>query len=169
MDTSAIAKPAPVHRQAWVAFGLALAALALAWYGSLHAEKHIAGSPLREARGPANVIAEPGSSVERGLDRAERSLFGGLLDQKMLSWTDRSNRARYTFQLIAFVLPFVLGLAAANLGGAAMTAIEHAGASRTGHFQSVFAILMGGFAAVISGCMIVNVFLWPLAPSLYTS
>jgi hypothetical protein len=169
MDTSSIAKPASVHRQAWLAFGLALAALALAWYGSLYAEKHIAGSPLREARGPANVLAEPGWSVDRGLDRAEQSLFGGVLDQKVLSWTERSNRARYSFQLIAFVLPFVLGLVAANLGGGAMSAIEHAGASRTGHFQAVFAILMGGFACVIAGCMIVSVFLWPLAPSLYTS
>ena len=32
----------------------------LAFYGSLHAEKHIAGSPLREARGSAGLPAEPG-------------------------------------------------------------------------------------------------------------
>lgn len=161
-------KRAPVHRLAWAGFGVALVALVLAWYGSLHAEKHIPGSPLREARGPANVLAEPGPWYERLWDRAEVSVFGGRFDKKVLALTERSKVARYSVEVVAFVLPFVLGLAAALMGGSAMTAVEKSHGKYSGNFQSVFAIMIGGFAAVIAGCMIVSVYLWPHVPSLYT-
>jgi hypothetical protein len=159
---------APVHRLAWGGFGLAIVALLLAWYGSLHAEKDIAGSPLREARGASNVIAEPGPWYERLFDRTEVSIFGERFDRKVLGLTERSKSARYLVQFIAFGLPFVLGLAAAIRGGNAMTEIERAGGTRSGHFQAVFAIMIGGFAAVIAGCMIVSVYIWPQLPSIYT-
>ena len=160
---------APVHRLAVIGFVLAVLALLLAWYGSLHAEKHIAGSPLREARQSANVIGEPGPWYERLVDRTEVSIFGGRLDSKVLEATELSPAIRHTMQFVAYVLPFVLGLVAALMGGGAMSAIERSAATRSGHFQAVFAIMIGGFAAVIAGCMLVSVFLWRHVPSLYTS
>ena len=162
-------KRAPVHPFARAGFILAVLALLLAWYGSLHAEKHIAGSPLREARQSANVIAEPGPWYERLVERAELSLFGDHVDRKILEATEQSATVRHSVQFIAYVLPFMLGLAAAWLGGGAMSAIERSSSPRTGHFQSVFAIMIGGFAAVIAGCMIVSVFLWPHIPAAYTT
>jgi len=157
-----------MHGLAKLSFALAVIALLLAWYGSLHAEKHIAGSPLREARGSANVIAESQSWYERLEDRVEVNLFGARFDQKTLDLTQRSSLARFTLQVIAYVLPIALGLAAAFMGGNALTAIEHSGGTRSGNFQSVFAILIGGFAAVIAGCMLVSVYLWPHLSSIYT-
>ena len=162
-----ITRRAPVLRQATLSFILAVAALLLAWYGSLHAEKHLAGSPLRDARGSANVVAEPGNWYERVWDRAEAKLFGGQIDRRMLELTQRSARARFAVQIVAFVLPLILGLAAALLGGNALTAIEKWGGTRSGNFQATFAIMIGGFAAVIAACMVVSIYLWPHLPSLY--
>jgi hypothetical protein len=164
-----VSRPAPVHRLAWTAFVLASVALVLAWYGSLHAEKHLAGSPLRAARGPANVIGEPGPWYERVVDRTEASIFGERFDQAVLAATERSRSARVAVHAVAFVLPFVLGLAAAWMGGNAMTAIERAGGTRSGNFQAVFAVMIGGFAAVIAGCMLFSVHVWPVVPAAYTS
>src|SRR5262245_8207050 len=161
-------KRGPVHRLAWTGFGVAILALLLAWYGSLHAEKHISGSPLREARGAANVIAEPGPWYERLWDRAEVTIFGERFDQKVLALTERSKIARYSLQIVAYVLPFALGLAAALVGGTAMTVIEKSHGQYSGNFQWVFGILIGGFTAVIAGCMIAIFYLWPHMPSLYT-
>src|SRR5262245_51710267 len=48
MAAAATAK-VPYHRLAVVAFVTSIVALVLAFYGSLYAEKHIAGSPLRQA------------------------------------------------------------------------------------------------------------------------
>jgi hypothetical protein len=159
----------PVHPLAWIGFVLAVLALLFAWYGSLHAEKHIAGSPLREARQSANVIGQPGPWYERLFDRAEVSIFGERVDQKLLAATERSAAIRTTMQFVAYVLPFSLGLIAALLGGHAMSLIETSRPRRSGNFQAVFAIMIGSFAAVIAGCMLVSVYLWPLLPSLYTS
>jgi hypothetical protein len=158
----------PVLRMAWLAFALALFALLLAWYGSLHAEKHIPNSPLRSARGAANVAAEPGSWYERTFDRTERGVFGERFDKKVLETTERSKVANYLVQFVAFLLPLALGLLAAFLGGNAMSVIEKSGGSRSGNFHCVFAIMIGGFAAVIGACMIVSVYLWPSLPSIYT-
>jgi hypothetical protein len=168
MVSAVSAKRVSVQKLAWIGFGLSLVALVLAWYGSLHAEKHIAGSPLREARGSANVIAEPGPWYERLWDRAETTVFGERFDKKVLALTERSKIARYSLEIVAFVLPFVLGITAAILGGTAMTAIEKSHGRYSGNFQSVFAVMIGGFAAVIAGCMIASVYLWPHVPSLYT-
>lgn len=161
-------KKVPVHRLAWTGFAISLIALVLAWYGSLHAEKHIAGSPLREARGSANVISGPGAWFERAFDRAEIRVFGDRFDKKILELTERSKIARYSLEIVAFVLPFVLGITAALMGGTAMTAVEKSKGKYSGNFQSVFAILIGGFAAVIAGCMILSVYIWPHMPSFYT-
>ena len=162
------AKKLPVHRLAWIGFALSLVSLVLAWYGSLHAEKHIAASPLREARGSAGLPAEPGPWYERLWDRAETTVLGDRFDKKVLALTERSKIARYSLEIVAFVLPFVLGLTAALLGGTAMTEVEKSHGRYSGQFQSVFAIMIGGFAAIIAGCMILSVFVWPHVPSLYT-
>jgi len=114
------------------------------------------------------VIAEPGPWYERAWDRAETSAFGGRVDQMVLDLTERSKIARYSLQIVAFVLPFVLGIAAALLGGSAMTVIERSGGTKSGNFQAVFAIMIGGFAAVISGCMLGSVYVSRYLPSIYT-
>ena len=49
-----------------------------------------------------------------------------------------------------------------------MSVIEKSKPRCSGNFQAVFAIMIGGFAAVIAGCMLVSVYLWPNIPSLYT-
>ena len=67
-----------------------------------------------------------------------------------------------------FVLPFGLGLAAAVAGGTAMRRIERAEGRYRGDAMAVFAILIGGFAAVIGGCMMLAVFVWRFLPSAYT-
>jgi len=158
-----------VHRLAKTGLGLAVVALLLAWYGSLHAEKHIAGSPLRQARQSTDVIAEPGTWYERLVDRAEVGIFSKRIDRKVFESTERLPAIRYTLQFVAYVLPFLLGLAAALMGGSAMAAIERSGPAQSGHFQSVFAIMIGGFAAVIAACMVFSVYVWPRLPSIYTS
>jgi hypothetical protein len=158
----------PVHRITWIGFALSLVALVLAWYGSLHAEKHVATSPLRNARAAVTYSSQSGPWYERVVDRTEASLFGESLDRKILALTERSKIARYCLELIAFGLPFVLGITAALIGATAMRTIEQSRGQYCGNFQAVFSILIGGFASVISGCMIVSIFIWPLVPSLYT-
>jgi hypothetical protein len=158
----------PVHRKAWLGFAVAVVALILAWYGSLHAEKHLPRSPLHEARGVPPVLPEPGSWYERAWDRAEVRIFGGRVDQKVLAITERSSTARYSVQVIAYWLPLLMGIAAAWIGGAAMRAIEQSRDVYAGNFQAVFSIMMGGFASVIAGCMIVSIYIWPHVPSFYT-
>jgi hypothetical protein len=158
----------PYHRLAVASFVASIVALVLAFYGSLYAEKHIAGSPLREARGSAGLPAEPVSWYDRLWARGETTIFGDRIDRKMVALTERSKIANYSLQVIAFVLPFVLGIAAAITGGNAMAAIERSGGKTVGNFQAVFSIMIGGFAAVISGCMMLSLYVWPMLPSLYT-
>jgi hypothetical protein len=170
MSTSMQRKPgvSPVHPLAWWAFAVSLMALVLGWYGSLHAEKHIAGSPLRQARGSAGLPAQPNNWYERAVDRLEVALFGTQLDRIILAWTERSRVARYTLQAVAFFLPGILGLSAVWMGSHAMGIIEQQRGRYSGNFHSVFAIMIGGFAAIISACMIFSVYLWPWMPRLYT-
>ena len=158
----------PVHRQAWVGFVLAVFALILAWYGSLHAEKHLPHSPLLEARGIPKVPAEPGPWYEKLWNKAETTICGGSVDQEIRALTERSRIARYTLQIIAFGLPLVLGIAACLIGASAMKAIEQSRGALLGNFQVVFSIMIGGFASAIAGCMIVSIYIWPYIPSLYT-
>ena len=133
-------KPVPMHKLAVAAISVAAVAGVLALYGSLFAEKHLAGSPLNVARN------EPG-----------------------LPETRESNINRYTLEIVAFVLPLVLGVAATLLGGEAMKAIEASNGTRSGNLPAVFAIMIGGLAAVVAGCMTIAVFVWKHVPSLYTT
>ena len=158
----------PVHRKAWIGFVASLFALLLAWYGSLHAEKHLPNSPLLKARGVPKVPAEPGSWYEKLWDRTEATIFGGNVDRKILALTERSSLARWSLQFIAFGLPFILGIMAAMTGAAALKVIEQSRGSYVGNFQAVFSILIGGFASVIAGCMIASIYIWPYIPSFYT-
>ena len=66
-------------------------------------------------------------------------------------------------------LSIVLGIVAAWTGGYALTAIEGAGKKYAGNFHAVFALLIGGLAVVISGCMLVTLFLWRFVPAAYTA
>jgi hypothetical protein len=158
----------PAHRLAKAGLVVALAAFALACYGSFAAERHLASSPLNTAR--ANVTpAEPTSWYGRLVVRAEVAAFGDRLDRLMTEKTAHSRRVRLGLGAVAFVLPFVLGLAAALMGGYAMKLIERDTEKWGGNFEAVFAIMVGGLSAVISGCMILAVFGWRLVPSVYTS
>jgi hypothetical protein len=168
MTGTAETKKLPVHRQAWLGFILALFALILAWYGSLHAEKHLPHSPLLEARGIPKVPAEPGPWYEKIWNRTESTIFGGNVDQKIRALTERSKIARYSLQIVAFGLPLVLGIVACLIGASALKAIEQSRGSFVGNFQAVFSIMIGGFASAIAGCMIVSIYIWPYIPSLYT-
>ena len=67
----------------------------------------------------------------------------------------------------AYFLPCGLGLAAAFAGGKAMRTIEARGRVHAGSRHSVFAIMIGGLSAVVSGCMILAIYLWPHVPALY--
>jgi hypothetical protein len=157
-----------VHPLARLGFGLSLAALFVAWYGSLHAEKQLPATGLRTARGPTAVIAEPGPWYEKVVDRAEVKLFGDRWDRRELEATERSRLASWLVQILGFWLPLTLGLSSAYLGASALSTIEHLGGRAAGNFQAVFAIMIGGFAAIIAGCMIVSYYIWPHVPSLYT-
>ncbi|MBY0458159.1 MAG: hypothetical protein K2V38_12525, partial [Gemmataceae bacterium] len=66
----------PVHRLSLLAIGLAVLAGLLALYGGGYAEKHIAGSPLRAARGDDPPL-RPVTRVGRAIDAGERRVFGG--------------------------------------------------------------------------------------------
>ncbi len=163
------AKKLPIHPLALSGFALALLSIVLAFYGSLYAEKHLAGSPLREARGSAGLPSEPTHWYDRVLARGETTIFGDRIDSKMIALTTRSKIANYTLQIVAFMVPFVLGIVAALLGGWGMSAIERSADRYSGNMQAVFAQLIGSFAAVIAGCMMLSFYVWPYLPSLYTT
>ncbi|MBN9121738.1 MAG: hypothetical protein J0I06_21800 [Planctomycetes bacterium] len=160
---------APVHRMAWTGIAMAVVAGVLALYGSMHAEKHLAGSPLREARGSAGLPAKPETRAGQFLARAEAGVFGDDIDRKMLALTERSKFANYSVQLLAYVLPFFLGMAGALTGGWAMKVVQQSGGKFAGNTLSVFAMMVGGLAAVVAGCMMISLYVWPLLPSLYTT
>lgn len=167
MAKAAGVKPA-VHRLAKAGLGIALVAFVLACYGSFAAERHLAGSPLNTARSTA-APAEPTSWYGRLVVQAETAAFGDRLDRVMTERTAHSRRARVALYAVAFVLPFALGLTAALLGSRAMRRIERDAERWGGNFEAVFAIMIGGLSAVISGCMILAVFGWRLVPNLYTT
>jgi hypothetical protein len=163
------ARRLPVHRLAKIGLVAAVVAFVLACYGSFVAETHIATSPLRKARPNAGLPAEPTSWYGRLIATAETKVLGGRASEVMAEKTTRSKLTRYTVQTVAFVLPFVLGIAGALSGGEAMRAIEAANTKYGGNFQAVFAMLIGGLAAVISGVMCFAVFVWSAIPNLYTN
>jgi hypothetical protein len=160
---------APIHRMSWAAIVMAAVAGVLALYGAMWAERHIAGSPLREARGSAGLPARPNSAVGRLWARGETSLFGDRFDRTMLALTERSKIANYSLQIVAYLLPFGLGLAGALTGGWAMKVVQQSGGRYAGNTLAVFSMMIGGLAAVVAGCMMVSLYLWPLLPSPYTT
>jgi hypothetical protein len=154
---------------AWTGFAMAVFAGVLALYGAMHAEKQFADSPLREARGAAGLPAQPGSWYGRLWVKAELALFGERFDTRMLALTQRSKIANYTLQAIAYVLPFWLGLAGALTGGWAMKVIEQSAGKYGGNTLAVFSMMIGGLAAVVAGCMMISLYVWPHLPTLYTT
>jgi hypothetical protein len=153
----------------WAAIVMAGVAGVLALYGAMHAEKQLAGSPLREARGSAGLPAQPGSWAGRTWARAEVRLFGDRIDRVVLALTERSPAANYALQFVAFVLPFGLGLGGALTGGWAMKVVEQSAGKHAGNTLAVFSMMIGGLAAVVAGCMMVSLYVWPHLPSLYTT
>jgi hypothetical protein len=118
---------------------LAVFAFGLSLYGSLLSELHLPGSPLNAAR---NANGAEFARSDAGL--------AGLL-------------------VVAYGLPFVLGIAAVVLGGRATRALEPQPADRVGHFAAVFAVMIGGLAAVVSACMLLAVYGWKHVPAWYTA
>lgn len=169
------ARRAPIHRMAWA--GIAMAALAgvLALYGSMHAEKHIADSPLRAARntsGQTDAPPKPGNWHERLRTWVERNVLGRTtddLDREVLALTERSKVANYSIQILAYLMPFALGLAGALTGGWAMKAVQASGGKYAGNTLAFFSMMIGGLAAVVAGCMMVSLYVWPHLPKLYTT
>jgi phosphate/sulfate permease len=133
-------KAAPGHPVAVAALAMAIVSLALSFYGSFLGEKHMAFSPLNEARN------EPGLEVTRN-----------------------SKIARYSLQAVAYFVPFALGIAAAMTGAVAMRRIELGNGKYSGNTRAVFAVLVGGLATVTSGCMILSLYVWKHLPPLYTT
>ncbi|MDB5308493.1 MAG: hypothetical protein JWO38_2695 [Gemmataceae bacterium] len=137
--TPTMVKRAPVHSLAWAALVTGLVASALALYGSFLSERHLDGSPLNTARNAAGLES-----------------------------TRASTATRYGLQFVAYFLPFVLGVGAALAGGEAMRAVERHGERYSGSRHAVFAIMIGGLSAVVSGCMILAVFVWEHVPAGYS-
>jgi hypothetical protein len=129
-----------VHPLAWAALAAGLVASGLALYGSFLSEKHLAGSPLNVARN------DPG-----------------------LESTREPGASRTWLQFAAYFLPFLLGVGAAVAGGEAMKRIERLPGSHYGNRHAVFAIMIGGLSAVVSGCMILAVYAWKYVPAAYTN
>jgi len=167
MTTPRDTKKLPVHSMAWVAFAGSIVAVVFAFYGSLHAEKHLPDSPLRQARGSAGLPAQPTHWYERVLARGETSLFGDRADRAILALTTRSNAAYYAVHIIAYVFPFLLGIGSALLGGWAMSLIEGKKATHGGDLQAVFSMMIGSFAAIIAGCMMMSLYVWKWVPAGY--
>ena len=128
-----------VHPAAVFALVVGILASGLALYGSFLSELHLTGSPLNVARN------DPGSEPTRV-----------------------SKRTRIGLQVAAYFLPFGLGLVAAFSGGGAMKAIDHRPEAYSGSVPAVFAIMLGGLSAVLSGCMILSIYLWKYVPVGYT-
>ena len=132
-------KRAPAHPLSVAALTVGVVASALALYGSFLSEGHLSGSRLNAARDGTGIEAIRTSAT-----------------------------TRVTLQLAAYVLPFVLGVGAALMGGEAIKAVERRGGEAAGSPHAVFAIMIGGLSAVVSGCMILAVYLWPFVPTPYT-
>jgi hypothetical protein len=161
----------PIHRLSYVALGTALVAGVLALYGAMHAEKVLPNSPLRAARGTAGQpVAQPTGfeAVRGGIERRAFSQTTDDLDARVTAWAERSQVARYGLQVLAFFAPFGLGLLAALAGGEAMKAVQGSEGKYAGNTLAVFAMMVGGLAAVVAGCMILSVYIWPHVPSPYT-
>lgn len=160
---------APIHAMSWAGIVMASLSGVLALYGSMAAEKHLPGSPLRTARGSAGQPSEPKTRLGHLWVKGETSIFGDRIDRAMLSFTEGSRFASYSVQCFAFVLPFWLGLAAALTGGWAMKSVQASGGKYAGNTLAVFSMMVGGLATVVAGCMMMSFYVWPLMPSMYTT
>jgi hypothetical protein len=134
------AEPVRICPRAKFALLIALVAVALAVYGALGSEMQLAGSRLNAARGGAGAEFSQSSEV-----------------------------VRTTVAIVAYKLPFVLGLVAGLLGSRATRLLEHHPEDRLGHLAAVFAVMLGGLAAVVSGCMLLAVYGWQHVPAYYTA
>jgi hypothetical protein len=158
---------APIHWTAWAGIAMAVVAGVLSLYGSMHAEKHIPDSPLRQARGSAGLPAQPATWYERLWVKGEGAAFGDRIDRKVLALTEQSKAASYAVQFVAYFLPFALGLAGALTGGWAMKLVQSSGGNYVGNTLAVFSMMIGGLAAVVAGCMMMSLYVWPNLPSVY--
>ncbi len=106
------------------------------------------------------------------------SLYGSLLSEGHLPGSPlnaarggigvaESENARIAVVVVGYALPFVLGVAAAVIGGRVLQSLDHQPGHRLGHFAAVFAVMVGGLAAVVSACMVVGVYGWPYVPHYY--
>lgn len=134
------AAPSRICPRAKFALLVALVAVALAVYGALVSEGQLAGSRLNAARNGAGA-----------------------------EFTQSSEATRMTIAVVAYKLPFVLGLVASLLGSRATRLLEQHPEDRIGHLAAVFAVMLGGLAAVVSGCMLLAVYGWPHVPGYYLS
>jgi hypothetical protein len=137
--TATIMKRGRTHPLSVAALLVGLLAALLALYGSFLSETHLSGSPLNAARKQPGMITD-----------------------------ETPKTTRYTIQFAAYVLPFVLGVGAALAGGEAMRIIERVPGRYSGSLPAVFAILIGGLSAVVSGCMMLAVYGWKYVPTVYT-
>lgn len=136
MGPETLNRQGPVHPLAVAALGVAVVAAGLALYGSFLSETHLPGSRLNVARGRPGLEALRESPAKRG-------------------WV----------QIGAYLVPFALGIAAGLLGGDAMRRIDANPRRYSGSLPAVFAIMVGGLSAVVSGCMILAVYGWPYVPA----
>ena len=50
-----------------------------------------------------------------------------------------------------------------------MKAVQQSNGKYAGNTLAVFSMMVGGLAAVVAGCMMVSLYIWPRLPSLYTT
>lgn len=139
MGPETLNRRGPVHPLAVAALAVAVVAAGLALYGSFLSEVHLPGSRLNAARGQA------------GLDALQAS-----------------KGKRVWVQLGAYFVPFALGVTAALLGGDAMRRIDANPRRWAGSLPAVFAIMVGGLSAVVSGSMTLAVYGWKYVPAAYS-
>jgi hypothetical protein len=119
---------------------VSVVALALSIYGGLVAEQHLAGSPLNQAR------LAPGAAFTRD-----------------------SETARGVVAFVGFGLPVLLGVAGAAFGTRVMRRLGTGPEDRVRHLAAVFAVMIGGLAAVVAVCMLIAVYGWHHVPHYYTA
>ena len=154
-----------IHRMSWA--GIAMAVSRACWcFTARWLRKSTSLAARCARRGVAGLPAQPSSWSGRVWVKSETSLFGNRIDQKLLALTERSKIANYSVQIVAYVLPFFLGLAAALTGGWAMKAVQASGGKLRGQHAGGLRDDDRRLAAVVAGCMMVSLYVRPLIPSL---
>lgn len=67
--------------------------------------------------------------------------------------------------LVGYALPLALGVGSAAAGGAALRRVEDSDGAFRGDLPAVFAIMLGGLAAVTGGVMLVALYGWRYVPA----